>query len=352
MKRYLVVIISIMLVAAMIAGCGGSDDAASTGKPSASASTDASAKRGQGDDEIPESSANQFIGYWYAEDDADQCMAIYEDGTFEMLDYGEVETEGKYKADGTKATFTAENENIEGSIKGGNLVLVNPDDSTDTITLKRGDAPAPPEDDDDADISGIVDTFYANGDMDAVSFTLNSDYTFETYDEEGGFDTGGTFEWDGEYLVLTSDEGDTITLLLTDEDTFTEEGGAMEFKRESASASGGGDENEDWIELEFINNTGWTFTEIYVYEFGADDEGYNHIANIGELADGESCGIGIAPFESYSISLTDEDGDIWYYTLIEMIDGCVLDFSNPDSEPLVDIYFPDGEVVNDTGSIL
>lgn len=340
MKR-INLVLCILLSMIMLSACGGEKKAAGTGKPSES---------------VPAAAPdNQFLGYWYAADDDENCLAFYEDGTLETLYEGEVDMSGKYKFEGNKATLTMNNENVEATLEGTSLVLTNPDDPDDKVAMKRGTAPkAPAETDEPVDYSVLDDDWYLEGDLSDSCLTLDTAGNFWVY-QDGTEYNSGTYTFDGETAYLSFEDGETADLLWQTYDTlyFAEDGDT--FVRESACEQEEAPTFEpvasvgDWIDMVFINETSYTFNEIYLYE-EVDDTGYNHIASIGSLAPGESCGIGADKYDSFMLSFIDDEDTEWYFTVIDLDEGATVSIMYDGEDPILHIEYSNGYVEEETGS--
>lgn len=336
----------ILLSIAMLAGCGGNESASGTGKPSAS---------------VPAAAPdNPFLGYWYDEGDDENCLVFYEDGRAETLYMGELEMEGKYKLNGEKATLTMDDENYQVSVEGSILTVADPEDPDETFKMKRGTAPKAPVNTEDIEDSVkydiLSDNWYLNGDLSNGYLMMDAAGNFWAYDD--GMETSnGTYIFDGTTLSLTLSSGESADLLLSDENTiyFEEEGNT--YVRESACS---GDPEElsfepvaevgDWIDMQFYNDSEYIFTEVYLYEDDSDT-GYNHIESISSLGPGESCGIGVDRYDFTKVSLVDEDGDEWYFSLIEFDEGAYVTISLDAGDPLLEIEYSNGYTVQETGTI-
>lgn len=97
-----------------------------------------------------------------------------------------------------------------------------------------------------------------------------------------------------------------------------------------------------WLDLTLTNDSTWTFTEVYLYESGSYDIGYNHIDAGGPLYGDETTGLGVDDYVYFDIDLVDEDGDVWYFTDVYLEDYSELYVYLVDGDPWLDVFYEDG----------
>lgn len=111
------------------------------------------------------------------------------------------------------------------------------------------------------------------------------------------------------------------------------------------------DYDSGWLDMTFMNYTGWDFREVYVYATGSSDMGYNHVAD-SPLYDESQHAIGVDDYVYFDIVCVDQDYDTWTFTDIYLEDGCSLTFYySSDDGAFFEIWYTDNSVSSYYGEI-
>lgn len=168
-----------------------------------------------------------FTGYWYEADlqDCSYCIAIYEDGTFEIRSGGEAQVSGTYVQSVESDEWTDKDAITLTADDGTELYATYFIDTLDVVTVDGDEVsflpgPDPMADgsyvDNTGDVSFLVGDWYPNGDETEGVISFHDDYTYEWASGMGYM--GYNYIFDGACLMIRA--GDEILRCeMTDENT-------------------------------------------------------------------------------------------------------------------------------------
>ena len=159
------------------------------------------------------------------------------------------------------------------------------------------------------------------------SLKVNDNMTFVVAGEEGDFDVRIVDEDSDEYLFygIPFEDGGCISIRIEAgvpaADVFDASGDQIAMRIGELVSPGG--QNTNRITFYFENGSHTSdFYELYIYEHGSDNQGYNHLASIGYIGSGDGLTIGVDNYIWFDILLIDEAGYGWIYDSVLLEEDC------------------------------